>query len=66
MRQLRLRGETVLLTMNAANRKTWFRRIAFSAFFTGVGAILSLLVFYTWLGTYPDDVDPRGVVSTVP
>jgi hypothetical protein len=25
-----------------------------AAFFTGIGAILSLLVFYTWLGTYPD------------
>jgi hypothetical protein len=47
--------------MNPANRKTWFRRIAFAAFFTGVGAILSLLVFYTWLGTYPDDVDPRNI-----
>jgi hypothetical protein len=47
--------------MNPANRKTWFRRIAFAAFFTGVGAILSWLVFYTWLGTYPDDVDPRNI-----
>jgi hypothetical protein len=47
--------------MNPANRKTWFRRIAFAAFFTGVGAILSLLVFYTWLGTYRDDVDPRNI-----
>ena len=47
--------------MNPANRKTWFRRIAFAAFFTGVGAIGSLLVFYTWLGTYPDDVDPKNV-----
>jgi hypothetical protein len=47
--------------MNPANRKTWFRRIAFAAFFTGVGAILSLLVFYTWLATYPDDVDPKNL-----
>jgi hypothetical protein len=47
--------------MNPANRKTLFQRIAFAAFFTGVGAILSLLVFYTWLGTYPDDVDPRNI-----
>lgn len=47
--------------MNLANRKIWFRRIAFAAFFTGAGAILSLLVFYTWLGTYPDDVDPKNI-----
>jgi hypothetical protein len=47
--------------MNPANRKTWFRRIAFAAFFTGIGVILSLLVFYVWLGTYPDDVDPRNI-----
>jgi hypothetical protein len=47
--------------MNPANRKTWFRRITFAAFFTGVGMILSLLVFRTWLGTYPDDVDPRNI-----
>ena len=47
--------------MNPANKKTWFRRIAFAAFFTGVGAILSLLVFCTWLGTYPDDVDPKNI-----
>jgi hypothetical protein len=47
--------------MNPANRKTWFRRIAFAAFFIGVGAILSLLVFYAWLGIYPDDVDPKNI-----
>jgi hypothetical protein len=47
--------------MNSANRKTWFRRIAFAVFFIGVGVILSLLVFYVWLGTYPDDVDPRNI-----
>jgi len=47
--------------MNPANRKTWFRRIAFAAFFTGVVAILSLLVFCAWLGTYPDDVDPKNI-----
>ncbi|MGA2810237.1 MAG: hypothetical protein ABSG16_02475 [Candidatus Acidiferrum sp.] len=23
--------------------------------------ILSLFVFYVWLGTYPDDVDPRNI-----
>src|SRR5258707_4059010 len=49
------------LTMDPANRKTWFRRIAFAAFFTGIGAILSLLVFYAWLRTYPDDVDPKNI-----
>jgi hypothetical protein len=47
--------------MNPANRSTRFRRIAFAAFFTGVGVILSLLVFYTWLGIYPDDADPRNI-----
>jgi len=47
--------------MSPANRKTWFRRIAFAAFVTAVGVILSLLVFFTWLGTYPDDVDARNI-----
>jgi hypothetical protein len=47
--------------MNPAKKKTWFRRIAFAAFFTGVGVILSLLVLYTWLNTYPDDVDPKNI-----
>jgi hypothetical protein len=47
--------------MSPANRKTWFRRIALAAFFTAVGVILSLLAFYTWLGTYPDDVDPKNI-----
>ena len=47
--------------MNPANRKTWFRRIAFAAFFIGIGATLSLLVFYEWLGFYPDDVDPKNM-----
>jgi hypothetical protein len=47
--------------MNPANRKTWFRRIAFAALFIGVGAILSLLVFYTWLEIYSDDVDPKNI-----
>jgi len=47
--------------MNPANRKTWFRRITFAAFFAGVGVILTLLVFYTWLGIYPDDVDPKNI-----
>jgi len=47
--------------MNPVNRKTWFRRIAFAAFFIGVGTILSLLVFYAWLGIYPDDVDPKNI-----
>jgi hypothetical protein len=47
--------------MNRANRKTWFRRIAFAAFFIGIGATLSLLVFYEWLGFYPDDVDPKNI-----
>jgi hypothetical protein len=46
--------------MNPANKKAWFRRIAFAAIFTGVGVILSLLVLYTWLDTYPDDVDPKN------
>jgi hypothetical protein len=47
--------------MNPAKSKTWFRRIAFAAFFTGVGVIMSLLVLYTWLNTYPDDVDPKNI-----
>ncbi|HMI53343.1 MAG TPA: hypothetical protein VK525_17650 [Candidatus Saccharimonadales bacterium] len=47
--------------MNPANRKIWFRRIAFAAFFTGVGVTLSLLVFYAWPGTYPDDGDPKNI-----
>ena len=47
--------------MNPANRKTWFRLIAFAAIFTGVGVILSLLALYTWLDTYPDDVDPKNI-----
>src|SRR5580700_11170077 len=47
--------------MNPANRKTLFQRIAFAAFFMGVGAILSLLVFYTWLGICSDDVDPKNI-----
>ena len=47
--------------MNPAKKKTWFRLIAFAAFFTGVGVILSLLVLYTWLDTYPDDVDPKNI-----
>jgi len=47
--------------MNPANRKMWFRRIAFAAFFIGVGAILLLLVFDTWLGIYSDDVDPKDI-----
>jgi hypothetical protein len=47
--------------MNPANKKAWFRRIAFAAFFTGVGVIVSLLVFFTWLGTYPDDGDPKNI-----
>ena len=47
--------------MNTANRWTWFRRIALGAFFTGVAVILSLLVLYTWLHTYPDDVDPKNI-----
>jgi hypothetical protein len=46
--------------MNPTNRKRWIRRIALAAFFTGVGVILSLLVLYTWLGIYPDDVDPKN------
>lgn len=49
-------------TRHATRRKkTWFRRIAVAAFFTGTGVILSLLVLYTWLGTYPDDVDPKNI-----
>jgi hypothetical protein len=47
--------------MNRSDKKTWFRRIAFAAFFTGVGVILSLLTLYTWLDTYPDDVDPKNI-----
>jgi hypothetical protein len=47
--------------MNPANKKAWFRRIAFAAFFTGIGTTLSLLVLCTWLGTYPDDVDPKNI-----
>jgi hypothetical protein len=47
--------------MNPANRKTWFRRIAFAAFFIGVGTILSLLVLYAWLGIYPDGVDSKNI-----
>ena len=47
--------------MNPAIWKSWFRRGAFAAFFTGFGLILSLLVFYTWLLTYPDDVNPQNI-----
>jgi hypothetical protein len=47
--------------MNPAKKKTWLRRIAFAAFFTGVGVILSLLLLYAWLDTYPDDVDPKNI-----
>ena len=47
--------------MNPVDRKAWFRRIAFAAVFTTVGAILSLFVFYAWLGTYPDDGDPKNL-----
>jgi hypothetical protein len=47
--------------MNPANKWTWFRRIAFGAFFTGAGVILSLLALYTWLETYPDDADPKNI-----
>jgi hypothetical protein len=47
--------------MNPANKWTWDRWIAFGAFFTGVGVILSLLALYTWLETYPDDVDPKNI-----
>jgi hypothetical protein len=47
--------------VNPVNKKTWFRQIAFAAFFTGVGVILSLLVLYTWLNAYPDDVDPKNI-----
>jgi hypothetical protein len=47
--------------MNPANRKTWFRRIAFAAFFICAGVILSSLVFYAWLGIYSNDVDPKNI-----
>lgn len=47
--------------MNPAESKTWFRRIAFAAFFAGVGVIMSLLVLYTWLNAYPDDVDAKNI-----
>jgi hypothetical protein len=41
--------------------KRWLVRIAFAALFIVVGVILSLAVLITWLGTYPDDVDPKNV-----
>jgi hypothetical protein len=43
------------------NEKRWLVRIAAAAFFIGVGVILSLGGLITWMGTYPDDTDPKNI-----
>lgn len=47
--------------MNPSIRNLWLRRIAFAVFFVGVGVILSFGMLGLWLGTYPDDVDPKNI-----
>jgi hypothetical protein len=43
------------------NKKRWLVPIAFAAFFIGIGVVLSSAVFAAWLGTYPDDADPKNI-----
>ncbi len=47
--------------MNPVNKERWLLRIAFAAFFVGVGVVLSLGVLVTWVETYPDAVDPKNI-----
>jgi len=47
--------------MNPVNKKRWLPRIAFAAFFVGLGVVLSLGVLITWLETYSDAVDPKNI-----
>ena len=47
--------------MNPPIRNPWLKRIAFALFFVVVGVILSLGAFVVWLGTYPDNVDPKNI-----
>jgi hypothetical protein len=47
--------------MNPVNKKRWLPRIAFAAFFVGIGVVLSLGVIITWVETYPDAVDPKNI-----
>ena len=39
----------------------WRRRITFAVFFVAVGVVLSFGVLVVWLGTYPDNVDPKNI-----
>jgi hypothetical protein len=47
--------------MNPVNKKRWLPRIAFAAFFAGLGVVLSLGVLITWVETYSDAVDPKNI-----
>ena len=47
--------------MNLSIRNLRLRRIAFAALFVAVGVVLSFGVLAIWLGTYPDDVDPKNI-----
>ena len=47
--------------MTTVNGNSWFLRIAFAAFFVGVGVALSLAVLTVWMGTYPEPWDPKNI-----
>ena len=47
--------------MNPSIRNLWLRRIAFAIFFVAVGMVVSFGLLATWLGTYPDNVDPKNI-----
>jgi hypothetical protein len=47
--------------MNPVNKKRWIPRIAFAAFFLGLGVVLSLGVLIIWVETYSDAVDPKNI-----
>ena len=60
-RTLLLRWVQGDLSANPPIQNPWLKRIAFALFFVVVGVILSFGAFLVWLGTYPDNVDPRNI-----
>lgn len=47
--------------MNPPTQNQWLKRIVFATFFVVVGVALSFGVVVVWLGTYPDNVDPKNI-----
>jgi hypothetical protein len=47
--------------MNPIEKGRWLQRIAFAAFFVGIGIVVSLGVLVAWLETYPDSGDPKNI-----